>query len=393
MSVLTDGDSSRLHRLLVEEKKLAIEVERLTSPEGFDPGLTWLQLTLPEGAKSPKSRRCSTRRWRRSWRRASPMPSSTRAKNLYASSFWKQLATINGKASLLGQFEVFEGDYQQAVRFAGRLRQGHARGRAEGRRAGVPEESPHGRRAAVAEAMKRRCRERHEAPLALRSPLLLLAWCAAGMSARRARGRRQGARQPALRAAERPHHRAGAEERRAADRVQRLRARRRARAIPADKPGVASLVAGLLDRGAGKRSAFEFADAVEGVGGSFNAGRRRGSDLGQRPVPGARSRADDRAARRRADAPASRRRRSSPSYRDREIEFIKSAKDSDPSQLIGIYGRAALFGEHPYGRPQGGSERSLAAHHARRRGRAITPRISAPTAPRWCSPAISIRSG
>ena len=39
-------------------------------------------------------------------------------------------------------------------------------------------------------------------------------------------------------------------------------------ADPADKPGVASLVAGLLDRGAGKRSAFEFADAVEGVGGS-----------------------------------------------------------------------------------------------------------------------------
>ena len=42
-------------------------------------------------------------------------------------------------------------------------------------------------------------------------------------------------------------------------------------ADPADKPGVASLVAGLLDRGAGKRNAFEFADAVEGVGGSFNA--------------------------------------------------------------------------------------------------------------------------
>ena len=37
----------------------------------------------------------------------------TRAKNLYASSFWKQLATINGKASLLGQFEVFEGDYRK----------------------------------------------------------------------------------------------------------------------------------------------------------------------------------------------------------------------------------------------------------------------------------------
>ncbi|HEX6637538.1 MAG TPA: hypothetical protein VF033_07760, partial [Steroidobacteraceae bacterium] len=33
-------------------------------------------------------------------------------------------------------------------------------------------------------------------------------------------------------------------------------------ADPAGKPGVGSLVAGLLDRGAGKRSAYEFADAL-----------------------------------------------------------------------------------------------------------------------------------
>ncbi|MFX5510316.1 insulinase family protein, partial [Acinetobacter baumannii] len=37
------------------------------------------------------------------------------------------------------------------------------------------------------------------------------------------------------------------------------------------RPGVASLVAGLLEKGAGKRDAFAFVDAVEGVGGTFNA--------------------------------------------------------------------------------------------------------------------------
>ena len=41
---------------------------------------------------------------------------------------------------------------------------------------------------------------------------------------------------------------------------------------PTAKPGVASMLAGLLEKGAGKRDAFAFADAVEGVGGSFNAG-------------------------------------------------------------------------------------------------------------------------
>ncbi len=131
-------------------------------------------------------------------------------------------------------------------------------------------------------------------------------------------------------------------------------------ADPAGKAGVASMVAGLLDRGAGKRSAFEFADAVEGVGGSFNA------DAGAEAITVngqflARDRAlmiellSDALMRPKFEAAEF------TSYRNREIEFIKSAKDSDASQIIGIYGRAALFGGHPYGRPQGGSERTLAS--------------------------------
>jgi zinc protease len=131
-------------------------------------------------------------------------------------------------------------------------------------------------------------------------------------------------------------------------------------ADPAGKPGVASLVAGLLDHGAGKRSAYEFADAVEGVGGTFSATATAESIA----VYGqflARDRVlliellSDALMRPHFDADEFSK------YRDRQIEFIKSAKDSDPSQLLGIYGRAALFGAHPYGRPQGGSERSLAA--------------------------------
>lgn len=129
---------------------------------------------------------------------------------------------------------------------------------------------------------------------------------------------------------------------------------------PSGKPGVASLVAGLLDRGAGKRSAYEFADALEGVGGTFSAaaGAESISFQGQ-------FLARDRVLMIELLSDALMRPRLAAeefeSYRQREIEFIKSAKDSDPSQLLGIYGRAALFGSHPYGNPQGGSERSLAA--------------------------------
>ena len=37
-----------------------------------------------------------------------------KARNLQLSAFWRQMATINGKARALGEHEVFNGDYRQA---------------------------------------------------------------------------------------------------------------------------------------------------------------------------------------------------------------------------------------------------------------------------------------
>src|SRR5690242_3934125 len=112
MSVLTEGDSSRLHRLLVEEKKLAIEVGG-SFQEGFDPGLTWLQLTLPEGGNVTAAERALDDALALVVAQGVTEAELTRAKNLYASSFWKQIATINGKANMLGAFEVYEGDWRK----------------------------------------------------------------------------------------------------------------------------------------------------------------------------------------------------------------------------------------------------------------------------------------
>jgi predicted Zn-dependent peptidase len=129
---------------------------------------------------------------------------------------------------------------------------------------------------------------------------------------------------------------------------------------PAGKPGVAAEVAGLLDRGAGKRSAFQFADAIEGVGGSFNAaaGAEAINFNGQFMARDMKLMIEllaDALMRPHLDADEFAK------FRDRDIEFIKAAKDSDPSQLLPEYGRARLFSGHPYAQPQGGSERSLAA--------------------------------
>jgi zinc protease len=112
MSILVDGNAARLNRLLVEEKKLAIEVGGAFA-EGFDPGLTWLNLTLPEDAKVSEVQQALDAALADVVTRGVTDAELARAKNQYAAAFWKQLATINGKAALLGQYEVYEGDYRK----------------------------------------------------------------------------------------------------------------------------------------------------------------------------------------------------------------------------------------------------------------------------------------
>lgn len=127
-----------------------------------------------------------------------------------------------------------------------------------------------------------------------------------------------------------------------------------------DKAGVASITAGLLEKGAGPRNAFAFADTVEGAGGSFSAGA-----ASEAIVVSGQFLAQDRELMVELLADALLRPHFAAaefdSLRNRRIESIRAAKDSDPSGLIRNYGRAFLFAKHPYGRAASGSERSLAA--------------------------------
>jgi zinc protease len=124
--------------------------------------------------------------------------------------------------------------------------------------------------------------------------------------------------------------------------------------------GVASLVAGLLEKGAGDRNAFEFADAVEGAGGNFSVitGSEALSISGQ-------FLARDQSLMLDLLGCALMRPRFDPAefekLRARRIELIKATKDSDPAEVIGAYGRGLLFSGHPYSKPATGSEASLAA--------------------------------
>ncbi|MEJ0008012.1 MAG: pitrilysin family protein [Steroidobacteraceae bacterium] len=124
--------------------------------------------------------------------------------------------------------------------------------------------------------------------------------------------------------------------------------------------GVASLTAGLLDKGAGERDATAFAQSVEGAGGSFAASAGpecisvSGQFLARDQALMLELLADALLAPRFAATEFAR-------QRQRHIGQIRALKDSDPSELLSQYGRALLFGSHPYGQPASGSEDSLQA--------------------------------
>ncbi|HLS81448.1 MAG TPA: pitrilysin family protein [Steroidobacter sp.] len=129
---------------------------------------------------------------------------------------------------------------------------------------------------------------------------------------------------------------------------------------PQDALGVSSVLAGLLEKGAGERDALEFARTVASVGGSIQTSAATDSIA----VSGS-FLARDAQLMVELLADMLQRPRLEPAefaaLRDRRIEFIRAAKDSDLASLTPIYGAAALFGAHPYGRPVNGGEASLAA--------------------------------
>ncbi len=129
---------------------------------------------------------------------------------------------------------------------------------------------------------------------------------------------------------------------------------------PDGKGGVSSLLASMLEKGAGERGSAEFAETVAAVGGrlSSSAGQEsinvwgnflsRDADLMIELVA-------DMLQRPALEADEFER------LRARRIDGIRSAKDGDPGPLMSIYAESFLFGDHPYAGSVGGSESSLEA--------------------------------
>ena len=111
LNILVSGESSRLHRALVEEEELVLSVDGFQD-EGFDPGLAYFYLTLPPGGDPAGVEQRMLELLQDVVENGVTEAELRKARNIVLADFWRGLATINGKASALGQYEVFLGNYE-----------------------------------------------------------------------------------------------------------------------------------------------------------------------------------------------------------------------------------------------------------------------------------------
>jgi zinc protease len=113
LKILVGGESSRLHQVLVEEEQLAISVGAWQD-EGFDPGLLYFYLTLPPGGDPAVVEARFRELLADVVANGVSDAELAKARNIVLAEFWRDMSTINGKASQLGNFEVYLGSYEKA---------------------------------------------------------------------------------------------------------------------------------------------------------------------------------------------------------------------------------------------------------------------------------------
>ena len=120
LNILTEGDSSRLHRALVEDERIVLSVGAFLD-EGFDPGLTYFYLTLPPGGDTERVERRMLEELGRVALEGVSEEELAKARNIMLADFWRGLATIDGKAGALGNYEVFHGTYETLFELPARI--------------------------------------------------------------------------------------------------------------------------------------------------------------------------------------------------------------------------------------------------------------------------------
>ncbi len=113
-NILTEGRSSRLYRRLVDRDQLAINV-RSGTELSLDPGLFMVTMQPRSGVDPARTEQAFTEEIERV-RSGGVTPEELQtAKNQLLVSLYREMNTIAGRANLIGQYELFFGDYKKLL--------------------------------------------------------------------------------------------------------------------------------------------------------------------------------------------------------------------------------------------------------------------------------------
>lgn len=109
-ALLTEGESSRLYRRLVSDGELAFSVHSFREPN-LDPGLLLFAIQPRSGVETARVEKAVTEELAKLGEGGVSELEMRKAKNQRLVSLYRDLSTIGGRANLIGEYEVFDGDY------------------------------------------------------------------------------------------------------------------------------------------------------------------------------------------------------------------------------------------------------------------------------------------
>jgi zinc protease len=112
--ILTGGPSARLYRRLVVTEQIASSVDGTPAPTR-DPGLYSLWVQMRRGHRAEEAEAIIVAEMEALARDSPSEADLSKAKNRVETAFWRALASSEGKATQLGEFEVVAGDYRKLL--------------------------------------------------------------------------------------------------------------------------------------------------------------------------------------------------------------------------------------------------------------------------------------
>jgi zinc protease len=111
-AVMTQGRSSRLYKRLVDKEQLALDIGQFVEQQ-LDPGLMIFMLNPRAGVETSATEKALFEEIERVRSSEIEAGELRKAKNLLLTNLFREMKTIGGRANLLGQFEIYHGDFKK----------------------------------------------------------------------------------------------------------------------------------------------------------------------------------------------------------------------------------------------------------------------------------------